>query len=118
MNEGMRYFSQNLLPPTIKSGSIILEPEAHFHLTQALGCIMSAISEDTWCAGWLDGCEDMIPYWTDMQPSRELATARALAKSRKNKIAAQQPEDHMTWHSLGEEPPLIVDMSNWENDDE
>ena len=51
-------------------------------------------------------------------PARPEVVSNWFAKSRKNMASAAQPEDHMTWHSLGEEPPLIVDMSNWENDDE
>ena len=28
---------------------------------RALGSMMSDTSEDCWCAGWLDGTEDMLP---------------------------------------------------------
>lgn len=38
-----------------------LPAEAKYHLLQALGAIMSEISEDNFCSGWLVGTEDMLP---------------------------------------------------------
>ena len=38
-----------------------METETRHHLTQALGIMMSDISQSHWCAGWLYGMEDNLP---------------------------------------------------------
>lgn len=39
-----------------------LEPDIRYHLTQALGLMMSDISEGQYCAGWLNGLENILPF--------------------------------------------------------
>lgn len=47
-------------PPT--ADAVLMETEARYHLTQALGYLMSDASEELYCAGWLGGLEDDLPY--------------------------------------------------------
>ena len=45
-----------------RDSTVILEPVIRIQLTQALGLMMSDISEGQYAAGWLGGLEDRLPY--------------------------------------------------------
>lgn len=54
-------FWQATVLAAITSGES-LEPDARYYLTQALGAMMSDISEGQYCAGWLIKLEDILPF--------------------------------------------------------
>jgi len=80
---------------------------------QALASLMSNISENSWCAGWMDGLEFRL--WQMVQDPEDNLYGRAIVSKEKIQILKEISDEISGWIAWSEKEgkEVFVSMNEW-----